>query len=557
VAALLVCLVCAAYAGSLKNGPVWDDTSLVTDNPFLRSVDGLLTLWKTDLWTASEKREPSSFYRPLTMVTFWVNAQITGQSAAAMRLGNILLHAANAVLMLLLLRKLLEPPKLLVASLLAMLWAVLAINSEPIFWISGRFDPLVAMAALLCVLANRLEGWRRTIVVTACVVAGLLFKEAFMGWLPMLLLDDWLLLRRRTRDIWPKHACIGLAVALNLLLRKTVGIISLSVLSETGVRTLAEAYLFTFATLIPRAFVPFGLDPFHPYAPLPIVQSVALGVAVVTVSGVLAWRAWRRGATEPARVACFGWCWLLLALIPASLTGPHLFMIGDRYAYLPVIGLFVFFHGMLTPAFGWLESRWGKSAHAVVAAVFVLAGIGQAWALVRRTGDWTNDHTLAEASVRAHPNNPYALYVLGYESLESEDLVRADALLARAEQGNPKCWRTPNAICVLRLRQRRLAEAMPACQRSIALHPGNPRAWANLAAVHVHLKQWEQALEAARQSVQLKPHYAEGCYLAAVSAANLARMAEAEVHLHRGLQEDPAHRGLLELQRAMNARRRR
>ena len=553
VAVLLVCLVCTAYAGSLANDAVWDDSYLVTDNPYLRSFEGLRTLVQTDLWTASGKREPSSFYRPLTMVSFWLNAKV-GQSPAVMRAGNILLHALDAVLLFIVLRKLLQPSRTFVAAMLAMTWAVMGVNSEPVFWISGRFDPLVVLAALLCMLGNRLTGWRQVVVVLSSVVGGLLSKEAFVGWLPMILLDDILLLRRPVRQVWPKYVGVGVSLLIYLGLRRVIGIVSLSVVSETGVMRLAEAYLFTFATLVWRMFVPVGLDAFHPYAPLPVLHSIVLVVGLVSVSGVLVWRALRRGASHAACVTLFGWCWLLLCLVPPSVTGPNLFMIGDRYAYLPGIGLLVMGFGLLAPTMQRLGC-WRPWAVLLGGAVFVVYGIGQAWALVARTDDWRNDRTLAEASIRAHPDNPYSLYVLGRQALDEGALDRAEALLVRAERGNVRSWRTPNALCVLWLRRKQYSRALDACHQSLELHPENPRAWVNLASVHVQLGHWDHAFAAAGRSLEIKPHYAEGRYLAAVSAANLGRMAEAHEHLRAGLKEDPKHRGLMQLKRQMDQAR--
>ncbi len=552
-ACLIALLVLVTYAGSLSNGPVWDDRYLVTENPHLQSFDGLRVLLENDLWTASGKREPSSFYRPLTMVTFWLNAQVVDVSAASMRAGNVLIHAVNALLLWLLLRRLLEPPREMLAAVLAGLWGVLAINGEPVLWISGRFDPLTAMAALACMLANRRQGAAGTSLVVAAATCGLLFKEAFMGWLPLLLLDDLLLQRRALRSLLPKYVALGVVVGLNILLRKAVGIPSLSVVAETGLWTLVESYLYTFATLVPRAFVPYGLDPFHPYAALSLPANVALGILLFAVTGWLGWRALRSGSEPHARLSAFGWCWLVLGLVPASLTGPNLFMIGDRYAYLPFVGLLILCHAEVSA----LTTRLRNLTHradVIVGAAVALASLGQAWALARRIPDWKDDKTLAEASARSHTNNPYALYTLGTMAIDGGDLDRAERLLLVAADGNPRCWRTANALCVLRMRQGRYGEALPQCQRSLAIHGSNPRAWVNLASVHVNEKRWQLALETSLKAVEVKPFFPEARYLAAVSYANLGDLDRAREHLAVGLAEDPTHAGLIDLQAQMARR---
>jgi tetratricopeptide (TPR) repeat protein len=107
---------------------------------------------------------------------------------------------------------------------------------------------------------------------------------------------------------------------------------------------------------------------------------------------------------------------------------------------------------------------------------------------------------------------------------------------------------------VLRMRQGRYGEALPQCQRSLAIHGSNPRAWVNLASVYVNEKRWQLALEASLKAVEVKPFFPEARYLVAVSYANLGDLDRAREHLAVGLAEDPTHTGLIDL-KAQMARR--
>jgi tetratricopeptide (TPR) repeat protein len=254
-------------------------------------------------------------------------------------------------------------------------------------------------------------------------------------------------------------------------------------------------------------------------------------------------------------LAAFGWCWLLLALLPSSVTGPRLFMIGDRYAYLPTVGLVLLGYAACAPAADWLAQRWPRYGPRLgVGALALYAGAQALW-VVARTADWRSDRTLAEASLRAHPGNPYASYFLGKLALEAWELGRAEPLLLQAARGNPNSWRSHNALCVLRMRQRRLDEAGVACDRTIALNPNNPRAWLNAASVEVNRQRWAIALPHAERALQLKAHFPETHYLGAVSAANLGQLARAQEHLRLGLSQAPGHPRLLDLQRQFEQRR--
>jgi tetratricopeptide (TPR) repeat protein len=472
-----------------------------------------------------------------------------------MRAGNVMVHATNALLLWLLLRRLLSPTRTLLSASIAGLWAVMAVNSEPVLWISGRFDPLTVTVALGCMLANRLRSVWGTVFVVLLATCGLFIKETFMGWLPLLFLDDVWLLGRHPKQSIGKAIGLAVVIGLNLVVRQAVGIPSLSVVAETGLATLAQSHLFTFVTLVPRAFIPMALDPFHPYAPLPLGSNIVVGVLLAGLTGWFGWRGLRKESKPYQKISAFGWGWLVLGLFPASLTGPNLFMIGDRYAYLPCLGLIMVVFAEASAALERLR-RLSTKARWFAGAVVAVAIVGQSWALIRRIPDWKDDRSLAEASLRAHPNNPYALYYLGYLAIGDNDLGRAEPLLVEAARGNPRCWRTANAICVLRLRQGRYREAQASCERSLAIHGDNPRAWVNLASVYVNEKRWLPALEASLEAVARKPFFPEARYLAAVSYANLGDLERAREQMDAGFAEEPKHPGLLDLQRQMDARQR-
>jgi tetratricopeptide (TPR) repeat protein len=219
-------------------------------------------------------------------------------------------------------------------------------------------------------------------------------------------------------------------------------------------------------------------------------------------------------------------------------------MVGDRYSYLPMMGLFL----VPIAIAGMLEERDER-------AWLVAAGIGSemvaiAWSVSTSVHGraWRDDRSLAESSLESDPENPYALFWLGSDAAQHGQLERADDLLARSIAHNAGSWRTWDAVCYLRLHQNRLAEAERACDESIELLPANPRAWLNLASVYVRGERWADALAAADRALALKPTFAEAHYLAGVSAANLGLYPVAEGHVRDGLRADPSHRRLLSFQ---------
>jgi Flp pilus assembly protein TadD len=544
--ALLLCAgllaaVLAAYAASLGNAPVWDDRPLVVDNPYLGSLAGLGRLWTTDLWSASGQGEPSSYYRPFTMLTFWLNVAVGGRSAASLRLGNILIHAANALLLARFARKA-TGIEWRPAVLVALLFAVAPVCSEPVLWISGRFDLLVVTFALLALLAARREGRVGLALTLASVGGGLLCKESFVGWLPLLLLDDVFVRRVRGRGLLVKYLGVAAIAGAYLALRAVIGIPSLTAVTNTGVRALAESFFFLVATFLRELAWPTTLDPFRPYTAISLfglVVTVAVLACLVAAPVVIVQRERR---SVKARFAVFGVAWFVLATVPSAIVGPTLAMIGDRYAYLPLVGLFL----AAATAVGALEARSARAWRDVSALASMLA---LAWGI--STGlharEWRDDRSLAESSLASDPENPYALYWLGSDAAQHEQLDKADDLLKRSLARNPGAWRTWNAVCYLRLHQNRVVEAERACHEAIERNAQSPRAWLNLASVYVRASRWQDALASADRALALKPAYAEAHYLAGVSAANLGQYALASSHVEAGLHTEPSHPRLLTL----------
>lgn len=559
------------YAPSLRNGPVWDDLPLVIDNPNLRGLQGLGNLFTKDLWSASAQGEPSSFYRPITMLSFWLNALVGGRSVVSYRLGNIVLHASNALLLLALLRqRRVVSPRW--APLPALLWAVAPASSEPVLWISGRFDLLVVSFALTALLAGDIarrslgtdkHRWALPLTLVA-VAAGTFSKESFVAWLPILAVDDWLFGRSegaeeapgRARHLALKYGGVFAAVAAYFLARYELALPSTAVALRTGLWSLVESFFFLVSSFWRLLVWPTNLDPFRPYVP-PSSGALALTLGLFTLATVLCVRWLWQSRSSAAKLAVLGWAWFVLSTVPSALVGPNLDMIGDRYAYLPVVGLVCTAAALLGSVLRRRDApQQPRQLRAYAAALGVVAILGvELWLNVGHFADWHDDAALARSSLASSPGNPYALYWLGSAAVRQGDLATADKLLSDSIARDGRSWRTWNAICVLRLRQNRLDEAEKACRAGLERHPINPRGWVNLASIGVHRRDWHAVDVAASRAVELKPGFAEARYLAAVAAANLGRFDDAERHLASGLALEPNDARLRDLERQLAARR--
>ncbi|HEX2855189.1 MAG TPA: tetratricopeptide repeat protein [Opitutaceae bacterium] len=140
-ALLLVALIVFAYQPAWNAGFVWDDDDYVTHNPLLSAPDGLQRIWfSTD--------SPSQYF-PLVYTTFRIEHALWGLNSSGFHWVNILMHAANALLVWRLLQRLNVPG----AWLAAAIFALHPVQVESVAWISELKNVQSLFFFLLALLA--------------------------------------------------------------------------------------------------------------------------------------------------------------------------------------------------------------------------------------------------------------------------------------------------------------------------------------------------------------------------------------------------------------------
>jgi protein O-mannosyl-transferase len=138
-AVFLAGIIFIVYLPSLSSGFILDDDKLVTDNSCVLAPDGLHRIWFT--------AEPLDYW-PVTNSMLWIEWRLWGMHPLGYHLVNVALHAAAALLIWSILRKLSIPG----AFLAALLFAVHPVNVESVAWIAQRKDALAIVFFLLSIL---------------------------------------------------------------------------------------------------------------------------------------------------------------------------------------------------------------------------------------------------------------------------------------------------------------------------------------------------------------------------------------------------------------------
>ena len=146
ILALLLGVVTIIVFWPVKNDLflVYDDPQYVLSNPHVQNG---LTL-KDVAWAF--KATYAANWHPLTWLSLMLDATLFGSGAAAPHLTNVLLHAANSILLFLLFLRM--TGAIWRSAAVAMLFAIHPLHVESVAWISERKDVLCAFFGLLAML---------------------------------------------------------------------------------------------------------------------------------------------------------------------------------------------------------------------------------------------------------------------------------------------------------------------------------------------------------------------------------------------------------------------
>lgn len=379
------------FLPALSNGFVnWDDPNFITGNAIIRGLSraNLVAMFTTYV---------DGNYIPLTFLSFAFNYALHGLQPIGFHATNLVLHALNAVLVVLLLRKM--GSSLLGAACGALLFALHPLRVESVVWATERKDVLFALFYLLSLLAYLRYLNRRTIkpllLSMLFFLASGLSKQMAISLPATLLLLDFAARRKWAwRVVVEKipFALLALGfVAVAYWGQHAAG----SVMRGAQYTPLHRLLLSTNSLVIYlKNFIwPLNLSAVYPY-PKDVVAEAAYApfvILVVLVAVIVAGRKYR-----PVWVSGL---FLLVTLAPVLNVVPAgAQMVADRFLYLPAIALSYLLSISMTDRW----PRW-SNAHrtgvlmALTAVLVLLAALSG-----QRSKIWKDDLTLwGDAVVKA------------------------------------------------------------------------------------------------------------------------------------------------------------
>ena len=321
---LTLIVVAAAYSNVTSVGFMWDDKTLISENPAAHQVLPLSNFFGRNFWSHPfADGQSNTYFRPLVVMSFAVDWVLGAGDPAIFHLTNLLAHLAACTLVFLLARQ--RNAAAAASALAAMVFGLFPRLTESVTWVVGRTDVFATAFALLALwLETRKPGdlFNRIAVALALLLA-LFCKEVSVAVLVVLAASSIERLRGRSRTF--KDECVA---ALPLL----VAAITYAVLraSSSAARPLKlHAPLVSLSEL--GSLASMALTPWFPNAQAGFVGdtpawALLLGVVFLVFS---AWLIFVRKAV---------WWWAAV-VAAVMVTVPNLGVLtpaSDRFLYLPV-----------------------------------------------------------------------------------------------------------------------------------------------------------------------------------------------------------------------------
>lgn len=572
-AALLVGVTIAVYAAVAGNGfVVYDDPKYVTGNPEVRR--GLTLAGLEWAWTTGH----ASNWHPVTWMSHMLDQDLFGEGPAGQHLTSLFLHAANTLLLFLLLER--TTGSIGRSAFVAALFGVHPLHVESVAWISERKDVLSTFFWLLATLAyvrwTRSPSRPRYLLVVFLAALGLASKPMVVT-LPftLLLLDIWPLarlsagVRALVLEKLPLFALSAASCIVTFLVQRAGG--AMGSLDRYTPATRMSNACISVGAYLRKAVWPRDLAVYYPYPThAPAAWRIAGVIVLVVLVSALALRERRR---RPYLLV--GWLWFLGTLVPViGLVQVGIQSMADRYTYVPLTGIFIMVAwGVPDLAARLFEKRRESLARWLaipgVAAVLALAGctwiqVGY-WrdskTLFAHALDVTTDNSIAHAdlgialategkfeeaiahyreSLRIRPGHAPTLHRLGkaLKRIGHED--EAAASFNEALRGDPDFADARNDLGLLLAGQGKVQEAIEQFELVLRVQPDDAQAYYNLGQALAQQGHEDDARRHFERALSLDSDFA-GAH------ASLGRLLEAEgktreaiEHFETAIRIDPA-----------------
>ncbi|MBI1883295.1 MAG: tetratricopeptide repeat protein [Chlamydiae bacterium] len=511
----IVVVILIAYANSFQNHFVWDDDLLIVQNQYLQSPHHISNFFTENIFKGSDHE--SNFWRPLQLISFFMDQKIWGANAYGFHLTNLLLHILASLEVYLFIFLLFRRKGL--ALLTSLLWALHPIQTEAVTYISGRADPLAAYFILSSLCLYLYHRQRASLLAylgsLISFVLALLSKEMALMLPVYLMLFETVLYQKGEKKFWniflrllPFISIVSLYISLRLTVLNfsdspliqdnPFRLIPLPLRLLTFTKTLFGISFNSITHHWETGYFWLLLFPFN----LHMERSTAYAksffqwpyLSTLILFGIWIFALFR--TSQKSKLQFFGLTLFLIALLPFSDLIPLNANMAEHWLYIPSIGIFLILSDLVFQGF--------KKYPITVSCLFIPYLLYLGTTTYFRNQDWKDEMTIwqqtAELSQSSHIHGNLAVAYGRQGNLQKaeKELKKAVALQFNYPEAH-------NNLGLLYIAKGNLTEALQEFSWAIQFNPTYSNAYKNLGDVYEAMNNLDEAKKMWKKALEINP----------------------------------------------------
>ncbi|MEP7170481.1 MAG: hypothetical protein ABI855_14020, partial [Bacteroidota bacterium] len=363
-------------------------------------------------------------YQPLPVLSFASNYHFSGMNTFPLHVINLFFHLANIILVFQFIK--LISGNNSIALIVAMLFGIHPMNVEAVSWISARSSSMYTffyLFALIYYLKFIKNGQLKDIIITGVFFIFSLFSKAQAVTLPIVLLlldyyfDRKLLSKKVIFEKIPFFVLSILFGMITLLDKSTMKNITEGMMISYSTLDIFFMVCYSFVFYLCKFILPVSLCSIYVY---PLKNGLLLpweyyaSAAVILLFLFTIYR-WRKNKKV---IFCIGLFFVTIA-INIQIIPSRLFIVADRYAYFPYIGLYLL-PMILIQNLKKEKIYFFNKNYPYLISMLIIYCTFFSYVVVKRNSIWQNDIVLLSDIISKNPPAAYISRAYGNRGLAYE-----------------------------------------------------------------------------------------------------------------------------------------
>ena len=482
--AAVLALTLLASIGSVRNDFVWDDTRVIRDGTVIHDISKLpAAMVHRTLWVVPDEANNAATgtdtYRPLSILTFFLDAAVTGHNPVGYHITNAALHLACTALVFFFARLSLGAELIFPIVFSSLFFGLSPQLAEAHVWINGRSDLVATLFGLSAFyVLERKKNARDLWVAAALFGIGLFGKEVLVCALPLVAvpLTEPLSLREKVKRLATFAAACVPYVFVRLWVLGGVRAYRESSQTWLALKHLPLLWIDGALELLApqRLYLRSLVDDYREISP---AMNIAAAAVVLLIAGVLFF------ARKKRPILAWGGALFACALAPAAMISTTLWYGFGRYLYLPAVGMALVLGQLVAYAMSWASARDFSPRLLPLTASAYLALLGLR--LFMYVGDWHDDITVFQTVTREAPNRAHGWAGLGFLFLTRGLHEQALTEFLRADELGPTTPRYLDGVIQAYAGKHDNANALKSAEDGMRRFPNEPVFVARAADLHL------------------------------------------------------------------------